>query len=188
MEWWLYWLTGSSHQKLWRVKGTGLCLFVVRTLEFGVWVSLLSFPGGSEGKEAVSHAGDWDSVAGSGRVPGEGNGNPLQSSCVENSTDRGTWRATVHGSQRVRHEWGTNTYLLGFDDLNFGHLKQPCWLSFVHTTHLEAYLCSHIGFPGSGSDLSLLLVKMGAWQHPAFVVLCRCSAWWLPGGGCVWFS
>lgn len=39
--------------------------------------------------------------------------------------------------------------LLGFDNLNFGHSKQPCKLSFVPTTHLEAYLCSHIDFSGS---------------------------------------
>ena len=70
----------------------------------------------------------------------------------------------------------TLTYLLSSGDLIFGHSKQPCWLSFVPTTHLEAYLCFHIDFPGSGSDLSLLLVKTGAWQHPAFGVLCRCSA------------
>ena len=38
---------------------------------------------------------------------GEGNGNPLQYSCLENPVDRGTWRATVQGSQRVRHDWAT---------------------------------------------------------------------------------
>ena len=37
------------------------------------------------------------SISGSGRSPGEGNGNPLQYSCLENSMDRGAWRATVHG-------------------------------------------------------------------------------------------
>ena len=39
---------------------------------------------------------------------GEGSGNPLQYPCLENSTDRGAWRATVHGSQRVRHDKVTN--------------------------------------------------------------------------------
>ena len=42
---------------------------------------------------------DAGSIPGSGRPPGEGNGNPLQSSYLENSMDRGDWRATVHGSQ-----------------------------------------------------------------------------------------
>ena len=39
-----------------------------------------------------------------GRSPGEGNGNPLQYSCLGNPMDRGAWRATVHGLQRVRHD------------------------------------------------------------------------------------
>ena len=40
---------------------------------------------------------DLGSIPGLGRSPGKGNGNPLQSSCLENSMDRGAWRATVHG-------------------------------------------------------------------------------------------
>ena len=49
------------------------------------------------GKEASCHAGDVGSIPGSGRAPGEGNGNPLQYSCLENSIDREAWQATVHG-------------------------------------------------------------------------------------------
>ena len=52
---------------------------------------------GSDGKESVCNAGDVGSVPGSGRTPGEGNGNPLQYSCLEKPMDRGTWWATVHG-------------------------------------------------------------------------------------------
>ena len=55
------------------------------------------FPGGSGGREYACNAGDPGSIPGSGRSPGEGNGNPLQYSCLENSTDRGAWWATVHG-------------------------------------------------------------------------------------------
>ena len=55
------------------------------------------FSGGSDGKESACNAGDLDPIPGSGRFPGEGNGNPLQYSCLENLTERGTWRATVHG-------------------------------------------------------------------------------------------
>ena len=58
---------------------------------------LHSFPGGSDGKESACNAGDPGSVDGLGRSPGEGNGNPLQYSCLENSMGRGAWRATVHG-------------------------------------------------------------------------------------------
>ena len=56
-----------------------------------------SFPGGSDSKESACNAGDSGSIPGSGRSPGEGNGNPLQCPCLENSMDRGAWRATVHG-------------------------------------------------------------------------------------------
>ena len=58
---------------------------------------LVGFPGDSDGNESVCNAGDVGSVSGLGRSPGEGNGNPLQYSCLENSTDRRAWQATVHG-------------------------------------------------------------------------------------------
>ena len=57
----------------------------------------LGFLGGSDGKESACNAGDQDSIPGSGRSPGEGNGYPSQCSCLENSMDRGAWQATVHG-------------------------------------------------------------------------------------------
>ena len=49
------------------------------------------FPGGSVSKESVCNAGDPGSIPGSGRSPGEGNGNPLQYSCLKNPMDRGAW-------------------------------------------------------------------------------------------------
>ena len=57
---------------------------------------LFGFPGGSDAKEPACNAGDPGSVPGLGRFPGEGNGNLLQYSCLENSMDRGAWWATVH--------------------------------------------------------------------------------------------
>ena len=51
----------------------------------------LGFPGGSDGKASVCNAGDLGSIPGLGRSPGEGNGNPLQYSCLENPMDGGTW-------------------------------------------------------------------------------------------------
>ena len=56
----------------------------------------MRLPCGSEGKASACSAGDLGSIPGSGRSPGEGNGNPLQYSCLENPMDRGAWRATVH--------------------------------------------------------------------------------------------
>ena len=55
------------------------------------------FPGGSGSKESACNAGDQGSISGLGRSPGEGNGNPVQYSCVENSMDRGAWWARVYG-------------------------------------------------------------------------------------------
>ena len=57
---------------------------------------LRGFSHGSDGKESACNAGDPGSGPGSGRCPGEGNGSPLQNSCLENLMDRGAWRATVH--------------------------------------------------------------------------------------------
>ena len=57
----------------------------------------MDFPGGSDGKASVYNVGDLDSIPGSGKFPGEGNGNPLQYSCLENSMDGGDWWATVRG-------------------------------------------------------------------------------------------
>ena len=59
--------------------------------------SIISFPRSSFGKEPACNAEDLGSVPGSGRSPGEGNGNPLQYSCLGNPMDRGAWQAAVYG-------------------------------------------------------------------------------------------
>ena len=61
------------------------------------YLTVQGFPDGSDGQESACNAGDPSSIPESGRSPGEGNGNPLQYSCLENSMDRGAWQATVHG-------------------------------------------------------------------------------------------
>ena len=55
------------------------------------------FPGGSVVKNLPANVEDAGSIPGSGRCPGEGNGNPLQYSCLYNPMDRGAWLVTVHG-------------------------------------------------------------------------------------------
>ena len=55
------------------------------------------FPGGSDSKASAYNEEDLGSILGSGRSPGEGNGNLFQYSCLENSMDRGAWRSIVHG-------------------------------------------------------------------------------------------
>ena len=65
----------------------------------------MGFPGGSEGEVSAYNMGDPGSIPGLGRSPGEGNGYPLQYSCLENSMDRGAWWSM--GSQRIKV---TNTF------------------------------------------------------------------------------
>ena len=62
----------------------------------------LGFPGGLDGKESVPDAGDPGCIPGSGRSPGEGNGYPLQCSCLENSMNGGAWWAAVHGVTKTQ--------------------------------------------------------------------------------------
>ena len=84
-------------------------------------------------------AKDTNSIPGSGRSPGEGNGNPLQYSCLDNPMDRGAWRATVLGIAKSQTR-----------------LKQ---LSTQHT-----HMGSKVGFPG-GSDSKKICLQ---WRRPAF--------------------
>ena len=64
----------------------------------------MGFLGGSDGKESACNAGDPSLIPGLGRSPGEGNGCPLQYSCLDNSMDRGAWQATiVHGVVKNLH-------------------------------------------------------------------------------------
>ena len=81
-----------------------------------LYLHWLGFPGGSDGKASVCNTGDPSSIPGLGRSPGEGNGNPLQYSCLENPMDGGAWWATVHG---VAKSWTqlsnfTFTLVIGF--------------------------------------------------------------------------
>ena len=73
----------------------------------------VSFPDGSEGKASACNVGDLGSIPGLGRSPGEGNGNPLQYSGLENPMDRGAWWATVYGVTKSR------TQLSDFTSLHF---------------------------------------------------------------------
>ena len=72
----------------------------------------MDFPGGSDGKESACNAGDPSWIPGSGRSPGEGNGNPLYYSCLENSVDRGAWQPTTHGVVKSWTQWATNFHFI----------------------------------------------------------------------------
>ena len=75
----------------------------------------MGFPGGSDGKESACNAGDLGSIPGLGRYLGEGNGYPLQFSCLENPVDRGACWAPVHGVVRVRRDLATEQQQLRED-------------------------------------------------------------------------
>ena len=68
---------------------------------------MLGFPDGSVSKEFACNAGDVGLIPRSGRSPGEGSGNLLQYSCLENPMDREAWWTTVHEVRRVRHNFET---------------------------------------------------------------------------------
>ena len=70
----------------------------------------MGFPYSSVGKKSACNAGDPGSIPGSGRSLGEGNGNPLQYSCLENPMDRGAWQATVRRVARVRYDLATKPH------------------------------------------------------------------------------
>ena len=78
------------------------------------------------------------SISGLGRSPGEGDGNPLLYSCLENSIDRGAWRAAVHGAVRVRYDWATNTSTF-FSILN-GDAAQPTFSGLLECCQPGLYL------------------------------------------------
>ena len=63
-----------------------------------------NFPHSSVSRESACNAGDPGLISGLERSPVEGNGSPLQYSCLENPMDRGAWQAIVHGIARVRHD------------------------------------------------------------------------------------
>ena len=86
----------------------------------------LSFPGDLEGKASACNAGDPGSIPDLGSSPGEGNGNPLQYSCLENPMDGGAWEAAVHGVEKSGHDWATSLH--SHPGEGNGNLLQYPWL------------------------------------------------------------
>ena len=79
----------------------------------------MGFPGGSEVKASASSVGNLGSIPGLGRSPGEGNGNPLQYSCLKHPMDGGAWWAIVHGVAK------SQTLLSDFTSLHFKYIFKP---------------------------------------------------------------
>ena len=79
-------------------------------------------PGGSDSKVSACNVGDLGLIPGSGRSPGEGNGNPLQYSCLENTMTEEPDRLQSLGLQRVGHDWATSLSL-SFNHIYYFHKK-----------------------------------------------------------------
>ena len=74
------------------------------------YIYIYFYPCGSAGKASAHNVGDPGSLPGSGRSPGEGNGNPLQYSCLENSMEGVAWQATVHGVPKSQTQLNDFTF------------------------------------------------------------------------------
>ena len=96
------------------------CIFILyENLDFGSFFPFftLFMVGSSVGKESACNVGDLGSNPGSGRSPAEGNGNPLQYSCLENPMDGGAWWAAVHGVAKSRTRLSDFTFIFHFHAL-----------------------------------------------------------------------
>ena len=117
------------------------------------------FPGGSDDKESACNAGDLGSIPGSGRSPGEGNGNPLQYSYLENSVDRGAWWATLHGVAKSQTQ---------LSDLTLYACPIPPPLQSLV---INLYSAFPLNLPVLGT-----LYK---WKHTVFILLCLAYLFYL---------
>ena len=109
----------------------GVCFLLEwwKYLELDSSLAYMGFSGNSADKESTCNAGDASSIPRLGRSAGEGNGNPLQYSCLENSMDRGAWQATVHG---VAKSW---TWL---NDFHF-HFRLYYFAHKLKTTDMHVF-------------------------------------------------
>ena len=93
--WWTFLFPGKYWTLFYNMTSVdaplSVSIFLLKVTIFPLLNSYLGFPGGSDGKVSARSAGDPGSIPGSGRSPGEGNGNPLQYPCLENPMDGGAW-------------------------------------------------------------------------------------------------
>ena len=94
------------------------------------------------GKESACGSGDPGSIPGSERSPGEGNGNPLQYSCLKNPMDREAWWATVHGVARVGHDLATKPSPYTRHSIHISGIDFA--LNFLIINEIFMYVCVHI--------------------------------------------
>ena len=115
----------------------------------------------SVGNESACSAGDPCSILGSERSPGEGKGNPLQYSCLENPTDRGTWRAIVHGVAKVRHNLATK-------------LLPPLTTTNLFSVICKSFFFFYIPHTSDITHLSLTVWENTVWAFLWLISLSKC--------------
>ena len=148
----------------------------------------MGFPSGSEVKASACNVGDPGSIPGSGRSPGEGNGNPLQYSYLENPMDGRAWKTTVHGvakswtrlsdftslhftslhvllgggkSQQVPAEWSEEGKNRGYSSHQCREFQQQCHAGAPRTTMGENQDSASVATPHSSPDWRKLEVLVG---------------------------
>ena len=112
-------------------------------------VIVIDFPHSSDSRESIYNTGHPGLISGLGRSLGEGNGNPLQYSCLESSKDRGAYRLQSMGSQRVGHDWSNSTFI---SLSNCNHIKinvEKLWvISFLCFLNFQSrYYTIFVTFP-----------------------------------------
>ena len=113
------------------------------------------FSCGSDGKESVCNAGDPGSISGMGRSPGEGNGNPLQQPCLENSMDRGAWQATAHGFAKSLTQ--LNTLTSEKKKIPFVQMPKASILNIEFIQMTFVYTCLNLLIPVANDKICCLL-------------------------------
>ena len=104
-------------------------MWLFESLKFHLWFALCQgFPNGSDGKESTCNARDLGSIPGLGRSPGEGNGNPLQYSFLENPMDGRAWQAIIHGVSKSRTRLNDFTFTFHFHALEKKWQPTPVFL------------------------------------------------------------
>ena len=132
--------------------------------------SHFDFPGGSDGKASVYNAGHLGSIPGLERFPGEGNGNPLQYSCLENPMDGGDWcRLLPMGLQRVGHDWATWLSL----SLEGAARLKP------RSPDSGAFSCYHVDYSGFSHETHALCNhgKVTSQISTSYFLLCEIQEW-----------
>ena len=102
---------------------------------------ILGFPGGAVAKTLPVNAGDAGSISGSGKFPAEGNGNPLQYSCLGNAMDKGAWHAGVHGVTKSRTRLSDETTTAILSSFLFSSKQPPFSLHPLATSYESTSAC-----------------------------------------------